>query len=428
MDSIASLVARDGFQPRDFAVMYRTNAQSRLLEEAFLAANLPYKLVGAQRFYGRREVKDLIAYLRLMHNPDDEISLLRIINVPSRGIGNKTVISLRTLAQRAAMAPGELLLELARGPESGHWDALSGRAASVLSNFGELLAKWRRLREEISPLNLMDRILEDVRYRDYIDDGSDEGAERWENVMELRRLAAEYQERGLETFLEDVALISDQDTLDASANVPTLLTLHAAKGLEFPVVFIVGMEDGLLPHSRALEDGEELAEERRLFYVGLTRAKDQVILSHAFRRMTYGGVEVSIPSRFLHDIPATLVEGGSSRQRRRETTRRISSWQWTPPAASPAGQSSQANRRSRTSSGKALPEPNPWSEPAAPEKPASHGKQRYRSGQKVSHKKFGGGIVIESKLTGNDEEVVVAFKEAGIKKLIASIARLELRD
>jgi DNA helicase-2/ATP-dependent DNA helicase PcrA len=241
-------------------------------------------------------------------------------------------------------------------------------------------------------------------------------------------VARDFDDTDLGAFLEQVALVSDVDDLEEDPNAPTLLTLHSAKGLEFPVVFIVGMEDGLLPHSRALEDGEELAEERRLFYVGLTRAKDQVILSHAFRRMTYGGVEVSIPSRFLRDIPAGLVDGGSSRQRRRETTQRVSSWQWTPPPAVSGGASSRSSGRSRSSSGKALPEPNPWSEAAAPLKQASYGQQRYRSGQKVSHQKFGGGIVIESKLTGNDEEVVVAFKEVGIKKLIASIAKLELRD
>jgi DNA helicase-2/ATP-dependent DNA helicase PcrA len=393
VDSIADLVAREGFQPRDFAVMYRTNAQSRLLEEAFLAANLPYKLVGAQRFYGRREVKDLIAYLRLVHNPDDEISLLRVINVPSRGIGNKTVISLRTVAQRSKMTPGELLLDLASGPQSRHWDDLTGRAALVLSNFAQLLLKWRALRQEMPPLNLMDRILEEAGYRDYIDDGSDEGAERWENVMELRRLAAEYQERGLEDFLEDVALISDQDTLDASANVPTLLTLHAAKGLEFPVVFIVGLNDGTLPHVRSFDEPEAMQEERRLFYVGITRAKDLLYLTVPLNRSAYGYMEPTEESRFLIDIPSNLLDGAE-------------------PSA--LGERSQSAYR-----------PDLWETRSIPSQVFQ---PQFQPGSRVEHPVWGEGMVLNSRIQDDDEIVDIFFEDIGLKRVAASLAKLQPID
>ena len=298
-------------KPGDYAIMYRTNAQSRILEEAFLNANMAYKLVGAQRFYGRREIKDIIAYLRLVHNPNDEISLMRVINTPRRGIGTKTIASLRTYAQQKRLSSADVLLDLKKGEDARHWDAFSTRAQKVLAHFGRLLAAWCEQRDELSPLMLMDKILEDVDYRGYIDDGSDEGKDRWENVNELRRLAAEYEDRRLEAFLENVALVSDQDTLDDEAQAPTLMTLHAAKGLEFPVVFIVGLNERTLPHARSLEDPEEMEEERRLFYVGITRAKDKLYLLHSMLRYQYGYSESADPSRFLSDIPADLIQDDS---------------------------------------------------------------------------------------------------------------------
>ena len=308
VDSIAKMVARGTFQPGDFAIMYRTNAQSRVLEEAFLTANLPYKLVGAQRFYGRREIRDNIAYLKLVYNPKDEISLLRVINTPTRGIGDKTIIALRTHAQQLNRSPGEVLIDLGKGEQSQYADAFSKRTSTVLSRFGATLSNWVGDRNQHNPLMLMDRIIDDVDYRSYIDDGTDEGRDRWENVMELRRLASEYNDKNLESFLEDVTLVSDQDTLDDSAKVPTLLTLHAAKGLEFPVVFIVGLNDGTLPHIRSFDDPEGMQEERRLLYVGITRAKDQLFLLHTINRYMYGYSEPAEPSRFLADIPDQILD------------------------------------------------------------------------------------------------------------------------
>jgi DNA helicase-2/ATP-dependent DNA helicase PcrA len=311
IETIVNLIAKEKYQPGDFAVMYRTNAQSRVLEEAFLEHRMPYKLVGAQRFYGRREIKDVIAYLRLIHNPKDEISLARAIKAPPRGVGAKTYLALRTQAQRMGKSPGELLLQLGTDDSSPAWGSIAGRAAAALSGFGSLLAKWSQAKNDLTPLALMDQVLDDSDYHSYIDDGTEEGNDRWENVMELRRLASEYHEQGLGAFLEQVALVSDQDTLEAGANAPTLLTLHAAKGLEFPVVFIVGLNEGYLPHSRSMEDPEEMMEERRLFYVGITRAKDRLFLVYPQQRNAYGYLEPVEESRFLADIPDELIEAWS---------------------------------------------------------------------------------------------------------------------
>jgi DNA helicase-2/ATP-dependent DNA helicase PcrA len=393
VDTIALLVASQNAEPRDFAVMYRTNAQSRLLEEAFLHANLPYKLVGAQRFYGRREVKDVIAYLRLAENPDDEISLLRVINVPPRGIGNKTLMSLRTYSQRIGRTTGSVLLELSQGSESPSWEAFSSRSAKVLSEFGMMLADWHALREKYHPLDLMDHILNEVDYRDYIDDGTDEGADRWGNVMELRRLASEYEQGGLESFLEAVALVSDQDTLDTSANAPTLLTLHAAKGLEFPIVFIVGLTDGTLPHMRSFDDPEAMQEERRLLYVGITRAKDRLYLVVPINRSSYGYLEPTEESRFLMDIPDELVAESSSEN---------------------------LGRRLRFSGQR----PDIWKSPASNSAPIIT--PQYQPGARVMHPVWGEGMVLNSRIQDDEEIVDIFFEEIGLKRVAASLAKLEL--
>jgi len=394
VDTIASQVGRGHFQPGDFAVMYRTNAQSRLLEEAFLQAGLPYKLVGAQRFYGRREVKDVVAYLRLVSNPNDEVSLTRVINTPARGIGNKTLLALRTQAQAAGRTPGELLLELGSGRKIEGVQLLPQRAIAALTGFGSLLSRWHDHATELTPVTLMDRILEDIDYQTYLDDGTEEGRERWDNVMELRRLAAEFQEQGLDAFLEQVALVSDQDTIEAGANVPTLLTLHAAKGLEFPVVFIVGLNDGTLPHSRSFEDPDAMQEERRLFYVGITRAEDRLYLVHAQNRSAYGYSEPVEPSRFLDDIPMNMLEEVEQRRMGRRAMTGASQaeyWQTTGKANAPVIQ------------------------------------PRYHAGMRVYHPVFAEGMVLNSRIQDDDEIVDIFFEGSGLKRLAASLARLEIR-
>ncbi len=385
VETIASLVARGQARPRDFAIMYRTNAQSRVLEEAFLRAGLPYRIVGAQRFYGRREVKDVVAYLRLAHNPADEPSLMRVINVPPRGIGTKTIAALRTVAHRAGLAPGNLLLHMAAAPED-YQTVFGARALKALLAFARPLAQWYELALTASPADLMAVILNDVGYKDYLLDGSEEGESRWENVKELHGLAQRYADEGVSAFLEEVALVSDQDTLGDDADAPVLLTLHAAKGLEFPRVFIVGLVEGLLPHSRSWEDSDAMAEERRLFYVGITRAKDALYLTYPEMRTAYGYAEPAEPSRFLEEIPPELVEGDHPRAAYGSPRAVTARWEPAAPAA------------------------------AAP---------RFAAGMKVRHPRWGEGLVVASRIKDGAELVDVVFDSVGLKRVDAVLARLE---
>ncbi len=432
LDTIEGLML-EGYSGGDVAIMYRTNAQSRVLEESFLRAGLPYRLVGATAFYRRREVKDIIAYLRLVHNPADAVSLGRILNVPARGIGAKTRQDLLDWAERQNWQPAEALIKLATDPEVPH--PFSGRVFKALNRFGDMLSAWISLRDTVTVPELLDVILEQTAYRDYLDDGTSEGEERWENAVEFRGAAGEDTDITLSEFLEQVALVSEADNLEETPNATTLLTLHAAKGLEFPIVFLTGLEDGLLPHSRSLDDGEELAEERRLLYVGLTRAKDRVYLSHAFRRTFYGDASVSIPSRFLDDIPQHLMEGSSPSVRRRQSKERISNWPETSgrsrsPSFRPAPSGSYGEQlRTLAESSIAKPSPKPRDLDAEiPDGTALRdtSKPQFRSGLRVRHARFGEGTVIESKLLGTDEEVTVAFPDSGIKRLAASFAKLEI--
>ena len=337
VEQIARLTAEGQCQPGDCAIMYRTNAQSRAVEEAFLRAGLPYRLVGAQRFYGRKEVKDVLAYLRLIHNPADSVSLLRTLNTPPRGVGAKTLEQLQALAGRESLAPADILRDLGEhGPQSKYAPLFAGKAGAALAQFGQMLTHWHLARSELSVVQLLDTVLDRVGYKEYVDDGSDEGEERWANVMELRGVAQEYAEADLTTFLEEVALVSDQDTIADEGQAPTLLTLHAAKGLEFPVVFILGLDEGVLPHQRSFDDPEAMHEERRLMYVGLTRAKDRLYLLRAFRRSLYGDSSLSEPSRFLEDIPAALLAGNLARRKDNTETffKKATRWE-SPPAGAP---------------------------------------------------------------------------------------------
>lgn len=401
VDTIRRLVQNRRAEPGEFAVMYRTNAQSRLLEEAFLQVGMPYKLVGAQRFYGRKEIKDVIAYLRLLHNPSDELSLGRAINTPPRGIGAKTFLFLKTQAQRQGLSAGQFLLQLNRPELAQTLEAAGGRARQALMSFSALLTSLVKVKDELPPLSLMDRILESADLHNYIDDHSDEGNDRWENVMELRRLAADYQELGLEAFLEQIALVSDQDTLEANANTPTLLTLHAAKGLEFPVVFITGLNDGLLPHSRSFDDPEAMQEERRLFYVGLTRAKEGLFLSYSQSRSAYGFNEAALPSRYLDDIPYDMLDELKPARKTR--------------SAAPARSSRMERWESDRGSSRSQAQKDAAIQP------------RFSAGMRVEHPTWGEGMVLNSRIQGGDEIIDVFFAGVGLKHLAASLARLEIK-
>jgi DNA helicase-2/ATP-dependent DNA helicase PcrA len=256
--------------------------------------------------------------------------------------------------------------------------------------------------DDLSVVQLMDAVLERSGYRDYVLDGTAEGRERWDNILELRGVAAEYQDMTLTEFLADVALVSDVDNLSDEVDAPTLLTLHAAKGLEFPVVFITGLEEGIFPHQRSFDDPEEMAEERRLMYVGVTRAKERLYLTRVFRRTLRGQSDVADPSRFLGDIPEKLVQGTYAGTNRR--------------AAQPA-------RGTARSYGQPTDQATRWRPALRPIE--SRPVAQYRAGQRVRHPQFGEGIVIESKLHRDDEEVSIVFEEAGIKRLLVSFASLE---
>ncbi len=368
VDTIARLVLGGEVQPGDCAIMYRTNAQSRALEETFIRTGLPYRLVGATRFYARREIKDLLAFLRVVQNPADSASLLRILNVPPRGIGAQTARILEDAARARRVSVWQIIEEVAQSPDH---PLLSGRARTAVTAFHRTVSRWLEM-TDAPPASLIDQVIANTGYEAYIRDGTEEGEDRWENVQELRRVAIQYADASLTDFLADIALVSDVDNLTNGVNAPTLLTLHSAKGLEFPVVFIVGLEEGVLPHIRSLDDPEALAEERRLMYVGVTRAKERLFLTYAFRRARRGDYEPNIPSRFLADIPPTLTEG----QRRQK----------------PSGRSERTQAFS----------------------------PRYRAGEQVEHPTFGPGIVIATRPHGDEEEVTVAFERVGLKRILSS--------
>jgi DNA helicase-2/ATP-dependent DNA helicase PcrA len=400
VQKIAELRKRDKLEYKDVAVMYRTNAQSRALEEACLKGNVPYKLVGGIGFYKRREIRDLLAYLRLVNNPDDTVSFNRIINVPKRGIGKKSVEDFQRWAAKNQMSYAEALAALQQGEKT----PITGAAVKKMADFAAMLTEWRTLAQQGDMLVLFDEIVANVGYMLYlheISNSDQEFTEREENIRELRGLINEKKDQPLNEFLEDIALVADVDTLKDDLNAVTLLTLHSAKGLEYPVVFITGLEEGVLPHFRSLDEADGLAEERRLMYVGLTRAKEQVYLTYAFRRLSYGGSSANAPSRFLTDIPDDLMEGVNAMMgHRRERQRYNEEITWEGGAAQAA--SGFGGRGS------------PYSQPVL----------QFNSGVRVYHGKFGEGVVIESRRSGQDEEVTVAFEKHGIKRLAASFANL----
>ena len=391
VSEVDKLVRKNEFKLGDCAVMYRTNAQSRALEEAFIRYGLPYKLVAGTRFYERKEGKDIIAYLRYIQNPNDGVSLQRIINVPGRGIGQRTLSELNALAKSLNLNESETLQLMAEGKIEK--TPFNSRIAQSLAGFATMMNEMRAKSREVSLTELFDMVTAKSGYKDFLANDKD-GEERWENILELRTVAKEYGElappTGLSAFLEGVALVADVDNLDGTTDAVTLITLHQAKGLEFPAVFIVGMEEGVLPHIRSFDDPAQMEEERRLCYVGVTRAKDKVYLVRAFRRNLMGGNLVNEPSRFLKDIPKDLIETtGTMASGEEGIASAVSSWNKT-----------------------AVFEP-------------STEIQEFKAGDRVKHARFGEGMVVSCQPIKNDAEAVVAFNGIGVKKLLLSFAKLE---
>ena len=394
VNEVEQLMSRGEFKLGDCAIMYRTNAQSRVLEEAFIRYGVPYKLVAGTRFYERREIKDIVAYLRLIQNPYDSVSLLRIINVPQRGIGQRSLSELSQWAGSTGLSEYGALQLLAEQKESEateHRPPFRPRIVGALVSFVDMMGGFIARSRKLNLVELFDLVVKSSGYKEYILAGVD-GEERWENVLELRTVVQEYRDlkppEGLTVFLEGVTLVSDVDGLDEGAAGVTLITLHQAKGLEFPVVFIVGMEDGILPHIRSFDDPGQMEEERRLCYVGVTRAKQRVYLVRAFRRSLMGSSTINGPSRFLEDIPPHLISGGGL-------------WQ---------GEDSQLATAMYS-----------WNKPL----PVRVATPELKDGDHVRHAQFGDGVVVSCRPVGDDAEVVVVFDGAGIKKLLLSFAQLE---
>ena len=399
VNEIEKLVGQGQLSFKDCAVMYRVNAQSRVLEETFIRYGLPYKLVGGVRFYQRKEVKDIIAYLRFIHNSHDNVSLVRIINVPGRGIGQRTLSQLQALVKAHNITLYEALKQVVEEV------TFSSRITQALAGFSALMDKLFIKSHELGLSGLLDEILECTNYRRYILEEKD-GEERWENIMELRSVAREYDElmpeEALAAFLEKVSLVADIDELDERADAITLITLHQAKGLEFPVVLIVGMEEGILPHRKSFDAPEEMEEERRLCYVGVTRAQKRLYLLRSYRRNLFGNT-ANPPSRFLQDISPHLV---------------ASKGLWEDDKL--AGEGLVPSQFAVAYKG--LPYGGVCAKSPIPQ---STDVLDLKVGDWVYHSKFGQGIVMNCVITRDDSEVTVAFEEAGAKKLLLSLAPLE---
>jgi DNA helicase II / ATP-dependent DNA helicase PcrA len=462
---------------QDIAVMYRMNAQSRAIEEALLRYGIRYQLVGGTRFYSRREVKDALAYLRILRSDTDSVSFERIINVPARAIGEKTLETLRNAAVRGDLTTWEAIERASRGELEG----IAPRTRAALTEFGALV---RRLRSRVGVLplpELLDDVLEQSGYRAMLADGSEDGEDRWANLLELRSVTTRYDDLtpddALDRLLEETALVADQDSYQDSKDGVTLITLHAAKGLEFGVVFMAGLEEGIFPHSRSLDDEKQLEEERRLAYVGMTRAKRRLYLTHSSQRVTRGMGQLSVPSRFLFEIPRDLMEGpqldgggdfeadgpldldlvfGSRRTSRLGSAVRPGGGAWRQgsgrPGAPPSGEGFRptrdlgARRHAYAAGARSgmLGHPAAWDDdrdpggtpsgdapstaPARPDRPVIPGERRFRDGDRVRHARWGDGIVVSSKLTRSDEEVLVAFRDpaVGRKTMLASLANLDI--
>ena len=395
------------------AVLYRTNAQSRAIEEEFLKQGLPYTMVGGVKFYDRKEIKDMLAYLRVIQNPADSVSFHRIVNAPRRGIGDTSLGHLQTAADQVGLP----LYAIAKRVDTVN--SIGARAKNALTDLARLLDHLREAAASDSVPDLVTRIMKETGYVAELEqEGTPEAQSRVENLQELLTVAREFvvegeEEGGLEAFLNQVALVADIDSLEEERDRVTMMTLHSAKGLEFPVVFLVGMEEGLFPHSRALFNHDEMEEERRLCYVGITRAEQRVYLTRAQTRMLYGELQTNRPSRFLGEIPEALL------QSRKKSTIHPASV-----ASSTPGQPTRPATPAR-----AVPIGNsPLRQSTVPPKtktPEGPAVVDWKAGDKAAHNKWGVGTVVEVKGIGENQEVKVAFPGQGVKALAVKYAPLQ---
>jgi DNA helicase II / ATP-dependent DNA helicase PcrA len=383
----------------DFAILYRTNAQSRVLEEVFINYRIPYQIVGGLRFYERREIKDLMAYLRLIHNPFDSVSLKRIVNVPARGIGATSWARIEDAAQKRGVATWDALADI---------DGLDLKPSirKAIQGFTALVASLRSRRESLSVTKLVEAVLEETGYKRLLEaEKTVEAQSRLENVQELLSVTQQFEltseDPTLRGFLEQTALIADIDSLGGEgADAVVLMTLHSAKGLEFPEVFLVGMEESIFPHFRSLQDDKSLEEERRLAYVGITRAREKLHLTFAARRTIFGNIQINAPSRFVRDIPLEHLA--------------------VPAGGRIPGFARARQRELHSYSGGSTQQPSTKPTVATPSGPAP-----FKPGEKVKHAVFGMGVVVACTGTGDDAQVTVAFPNVGVKKLVVGYARLE---
>ncbi len=389
----------------DMAVFYRTNAQSRALEEYLVRVNIPYKVIGGTRFYDRREIKDALAYLKAVANPVDEVSLKRILNVPKRGIGDSTVGRLDTWAN----ANGVPFIDALR-----HYDeaGVTGRAPKGIDDFLVFFDEVSELLDKETPAELLRILLDRSGYlAELEEERSIEAEGRMENLGELVGGAEEFET--VDAFLENVSLVADTDAMDDDESSVILMTLHSAKGLEFPIVFLIGLEDGVFPHMRSLGEPRELEEERRLAYVGITRAMEKLHLSHAWSRMLHGQTQYNPPSRFLDEIPSHLVvDAEGSRARRRSSS--FGSGGWSSGGGGGASHRS-ANRDSMVEAAMKVKGPQP----------SGADELGLKVGDDVRHAKWGEGVIIDITGSGDKAEARVRFPDAGEKHLLLSWAPLE---